>query len=143
MSDLKDVVAFMIEAYPHKKELSKERMTKMMYLVDLIAKKRAGHLITTINWRDNQYGSNVDEISELAQNDADINVVETGNFYGYEKELLGVRDGFISGLGKEEQAVVREVVRKTKDLYRDDFLEYVIRFDPDELEDESSEMEAV
>jgi len=64
-----DVIRYIINEYPHKDELSKARLNKMIYLADWKSAIDKGNLITDINWLFNHYGPYVKEIENLIAND--------------------------------------------------------------------------
>jgi hypothetical protein len=50
MARLRDVVAYLCHEYPHKGELSKARLTKMVYLADWRSAIERGSQVTDIEW---------------------------------------------------------------------------------------------
>ncbi len=51
MTELKDVMAYIIANYPFKGELSNARLTKMVYLTDWKNALLSGRQVTDISWR--------------------------------------------------------------------------------------------
>ncbi len=50
MAALKDIIAYYCDRYPHKEELSKARLTKMVYLADWKSAIVHGKQISDIKW---------------------------------------------------------------------------------------------
>ena len=50
MTELKEVISYLVSKYPHKDELSNARLTKMIYLADWRHAITQGNQITDIRW---------------------------------------------------------------------------------------------
>jgi len=62
MSKLRDIVAYFCSNYVYKDELSKVRLTKMVYLVDWRSAITDGKQLTRIQWHFNHYGPYVEDV---------------------------------------------------------------------------------
>ena len=62
MASIKDVLAYIITKYPYESELSKARLTKLVYLSDWESSVSRGKSITDLEWYFNHYGPYIDEI---------------------------------------------------------------------------------
>lgn len=126
------MLAYLCEYYPHKHELSKARITKMLYLADWRASITTGSQLTSINWRFNHYGPYVDDALEVAGRSDLLKVEETANMYGQPKTLLS-RSGKaveFSELRRGDREILDHVIKSTRDLYWNDFIELVYKTYP-------------
>lgn len=128
MPKLDDVMAYFCTHYPHKDELSKARLTKMVFLADwkmvLTAKKQ----ITPLVWTFNHYGPYLEEVKTTALAHPDrFTVSNTTNMYGYPKEVIGlVREESVSdSLSRTEIDALDHVIDQTKDLTWAPFIKLV------------------
>ena len=55
MNNLENVIAYFCLHYPHKRELSKARLTKLVYLADWFSALIFRRQITNINWIFNHF----------------------------------------------------------------------------------------
>ena len=104
---LRDVISYFCENYPHKDELSKARLTKMVYLADWKSAIENDKQLTDIKWVYNHYGPYVNDIAEIAHKDSAFKVTRT-------------RD-----LNNREKAVLDHIINTTKTLYWNNFIELV------------------
>lgn len=126
MYKLREIVRFLVSNYPHKKELSKARLTKMVYIADWKSALTYGRQLTDICWQFNHYGPYVDMVIDAAYEDPDIDVVSTTNMYGHPKVLINSRlqhDNF--RLSQGEMNILQYVIDETADMYWDEFIKYV------------------
>ena len=66
---LVDLVFYVIKNYPHKNELSKARLTKIIYLLDWKSSLDYWEQITDINWYFDSYWPYVTDIVKIAENE--------------------------------------------------------------------------
>lgn len=126
MADLKDVVAYLCVKYPHKQELSKARLTKMVYLADWLASINFRRQLTNISWVFNHFGPYVEDVVELARSDLDFDVCVDKTYHGSIKEVIAFNgDPGTVVLSEEERSVLEYVVKATKDKYWDEFIRLV------------------
>lgn len=128
MSKLKEILSYICYNYPHKNELSKSRLTKMVYLADWKSAIDRGSSITNIEWKYDFYGPFVEEIFELVLNDQDFIVVISSNKYGDKKHIINLRVGVtpsIKELTKSDIEILDYVIEKTKTLFYNDFIQLV------------------
>lgn len=126
MANLRDVLAFLCKNYPHKRELSKARLTKMVYLADWRASIALGRQLTPIEWKFNHYGPYVTDVVELARKDSIFEVFGDETVYGSPKEVikLAEEDAPVV-LPPEEEAILEHVVATTSPLTWEDFIKLV------------------
>ena len=124
---LHDLMLYICQKYPHKKELSKARMTKLIYLSDWKMSQNNGQTITRINWIFNHYGPYVDDVVNTAIVSQHLSVNRTATVYGSLKEVIVLEEEntYQPLLSHEEKVVIDEVIKETQDLYFSDFIDYV------------------
>jgi hypothetical protein len=126
MADLRDVVVYLCKHYPHPQELSKARLTKMVYLADWRSALSEDHQITNITWEFNHYGPYVRDVEQVARQDPDLTLTTTVSYYGAPKDLIAVRpDVREPRLSEEEREILDYVISNTKTLYWSDFINLV------------------
>lgn len=127
MSKLSDVMAYVCQRYPHKDELSKARLAKIIYLADWRAAIERGEQITDVQWKFNHYGPYVDDILETAERDNKrFKVVNTLNMYGNPKDVIKLKEA--SGkteLSAQDKEDINFIIEKTRRLYWKDFINLV------------------
>lgn len=135
MNKLKHVIRYFVKNYPYGNELSKTRITKMVYLADWISALKEGKQITDIKWYFDHYGPYVSDVYEAAQNDSHLHVRQTVSAYGSPKEVIALSDGkhksFLEILGlseelsKDEKEILDKVITETETLTWDSFIKLV------------------
>lgn len=126
---LEDALAYVCEKYPHKPELSKARVTKMIYLADWKSCLQYGSQISSIDWKFNHYGPYVDDATDVARSSTLLHLVETENMYGRAKTLISRSDAPFdpeqSSLTPQDVWCLDTVIEETKRLYWSDFISLV------------------
>lgn len=125
MSDLKSLVKYICKNYPYKHELSKARLTKMVYLADWRRALRTGHQLTEIKWRYNHYGPYVSDVIDQTRNDPNFKIEETVNQYGNVKELVTYIGPDDVKIEKSDAEDLDFVIEKTRTLTWDGFIKLV------------------
>src|SRR5687767_14879894 len=92
MDKLTSVMAYFCARYPHKDELSKARLTKMVYLADWRMALEHGDQITDIQWIFNHYGPYVHDVEDRAKESPLFKVRSTVNAYGSPAEIIQLVD---------------------------------------------------
>lgn len=64
---ISDVLLYFINKYPYPDELSKTRITKMVYLADLYKTQVIGEQLTEIKWYFDHYGPYVSDVYDAAK----------------------------------------------------------------------------
>ena len=143
--DLKDILVYLCENYPHKDDLSKTRITKMVYLVDWQYALDYGKIATGIEWKYNHYGPYVDDVYHCAIDNKDTFLVEsTDNYYGNRKEIINVIDGVVvPTLPKRLTVMLDHVINTTKDLNWEDFINMVYSTYPIESQNQHTPLDLV
>jgi uncharacterized protein YwgA len=127
MATTRDAVAYLVANYPLKAELSKARLTKMVYLADWKAALDFGRQITPINWRFHHFGPYVDDVHQIALSDPAFVVKSETNYYGNLKErieLVKPAETLVA-LHDWEKDILNHVIVETKPLNWDSFIKLV------------------
>ena len=126
MNKLRAIMAYFSTMYPHKSELSKARLTKLVYLADWFSALLENKKMSEINWVFNHYGPYVNDVFELATIDNDFSITPEKTVYGGDKYVIGYTGKDIStSLSEKEKAILDAIINKTKTMYFNDFIDYV------------------
>lgn len=126
MNKLQAIMAYFCINYPHKSELSKARLTKLVYLADWFSSLLDQHKATNIDWVFNHYGPYVDDVSNLAQRDESFSIMPEKTVYGGDKYVISYSgDGTDLALSEREKAILDAIIEKTQSMYFNDFIDYV------------------
>ncbi|MCK5718279.1 MAG: SocA family protein [Thiomargarita sp.] len=126
MNKLRSIMAYFSTMYPHKSELSKARLTKLVYLADWFSALLNNQKMSEINWIFNHYGPYVDDIFELASIDNDFAITPEKTPYGDDKHVILYTGEDISLiLSEKEKAILDAIINKTKTMYFNEFINYV------------------
>lgn len=143
MSTTADVAAYICEHYPHPSELSKTRLTKLVYLADWESAKRSGKQLTNIKWFFHNYGPYVDDVIDAVQGDGRFNVVTARNFYGDSKMEIRLSGAKLEtdSLGPDEKKILDDVIETTSAMYWNSFIKHVYSTAPIEKSDRFSQLD--
>lgn len=126
MNTLKDVIKYIFRHYPHKGELSKARLVKMIYLSDWKFCILYNKQITSIKWIFNHYGPYVSDVIELIEHDDDFVVKHVVNMFGDSKALIYLKDeAKAPEVSREVSDVLSFVINKTFMLNWNDFINLI------------------
>ena len=125
MAALRDVVAFICQNHPNPNELSKARLTKLVYLADWKMCLDVDHQMTETQWYFNHYGPYVPDVEQLARNDPAFFVEQTSNYYGGLKEIIRNVEYIQPQLNENERGVLKFCIENTKNLSWDDFIKLI------------------
>ncbi|BDI61878.1 Panacea domain-containing protein [Qipengyuania nanhaisediminis] len=128
MAALKNVMAWIIQNYPHERELSNARLTKMVYLSDWHHTVYANARMTDISWYFDNHGPFVWDIKNKASEERDwFRIVDTTNMYGSRKTIIELKGDFSDeiDLAQSEKTSISKMIERTKGLYWDDFITFV------------------
>lgn len=121
---ISDLIKFLCVKYPYPNELSKARLTKLIYLIDWESSKRKGFQVTDIEWYFDSFGPFVSDVYDIADEDSNIKVTPTTTVYGSKKILISY-NGDLPEFPKDIKEIAEEVINDTKHLNFDDFIKYV------------------
>lgn len=126
MERLRDVLLYFCKHYPHPHELSKARLTKMVYLADWRSALTNREQITPIEWEFNHFGPYVRDVENVARHDPDLVVTPTTSLYGAPKDLIAARPGAAEPvIDDDTKEILDFVIEQTKKLYWNDFIALV------------------
>ena len=126
MDKVKNIVAYFCLKYPHENELSKARLTKLVYLADWVSALVCGKQLTNIKWIFNHYGPYVNDVVETARNDINFNIIPARTYFGGEKYIISFNgDEDDIDLTSKEKDILNAIIEKTKTMYFNDFIDYV------------------
>lgn len=127
MAETVDVIGYLVEKYPYKSELSKARLTKMVYLADWVSCISFGAPLTDTEWYFNHYGPYVDDIVDIARGDGRFSVEGSVNMYGATKTVVGLRGkpDVWPSLSARDRRVLDHVINSTMGLNWQQFIKSV------------------
>ncbi|AGR76483.1 conserved hypothetical protein (DUF4065 domain) [Aliarcobacter butzleri 7h1h] len=126
MNKIENIMAYLCKYYPYKKELSKARLTKLVYLSDWFSAVINQKQITNIKWIFNHFGPYVDDVTNTAINSNYFRILNTTTKYGDEKSIIcfdGIEDDI--DISEKDKQILDFVISKTKNMYFDEFITYV------------------
>lgn len=126
---LNDLIKYFCSMYPHSQELSKARLTKMIYLADWENFKLSNNQLSDIKWYFDNFGPYVTDVVDTAYNDPDVRLVSTRTIYGTEKTLIEYK-GVTPTLDESVRTILDQVIESTKALSWKSFIEYVYATPP-------------
>ncbi|WP_214818320.1 Panacea domain-containing protein [Exiguobacterium sp. s131] len=130
MLKIKQILRYFVENYPYKNELSKTRITKMVFLADWYSCLSTGKQLTSINWYFDHYGPYVSDVFEAAKKDRRLQVKQEINSFGTLKEVVSLKDDIffyydhrkIEGITK---SILDQVIDDTKNMNWTEFINYI------------------
>lgn len=130
MLKIKQILRYFVENYPYKSELSKTRITKMVFLADWYSCLSTGKQLTSIKWYFDHYGPYVSDVFEAAKKDRRLQVKQEVNSFGTLKEVVSLRDDTffyydnrkIEGITK---SILDQVIDDTKNMNWTEFINYI------------------
>lgn len=130
MAELNKVIRYFAFHYPYKNELSKTRMTKMVYLADWFSAQKYGSQLTEIKWFFDDYGPYVRDVYEVAKKDNKLTIKEEMSTYNFPKQVIALKKDTESALdlgelSSRDRAILEEVIEETKSLNFSEFVEFV------------------
>ncbi|MDU7411272.1 MAG: Panacea domain-containing protein [Anaerococcus sp.] len=126
---LRNVLLYIVKNYPYGDDLTKTRITKLVYLIDWEYTKKYGKQMTEISWYFDHYGPYVSDVLDEADEDKTVSIQSTLSNFGtikyivrpkYDKELIHYED-----LDVSEIEVINKVFENTKMLSWNQFINYV------------------
>lgn len=128
-TNLNNLIKYFCANYPHSQELSKARLTKMIYLADWENFKISQEQISEIEWYFDNFGPYVNDVIDVAYNDPDVRVVSTRTIYGTDKTLIEYQ-GESPNLDVQTKSILDKVINDTKPLSWKSFIDYVYSTPP-------------
>jgi uncharacterized phage-associated protein len=127
MSELIDIMVYLLKNYPYKSELSNARLTKLVYLADWRFALKNKRQITEINWKFDNFGPFVWDIYNAAKSNQNVfTIEEIPNFYGNKKKLIKLSDeNYPISITSDEKNTLDYVINSTKILDWNRFIQLV------------------
>lgn len=114
MAQLRDVVAYLCKRYPHKQELSKARLSKMIYLGEFRSATTKGRRLTDQTWTFSHLGPYLGEMDEFPFPDESFRVTKGTSIYGDPMEVVTVlEDVEFPSLTEEDRRILDLVVKES------------------------------
>lgn len=128
MNKINYILRYFTKNYPYKDELSKTRLTKMVFLADWFSAQRNKSQITDIRWHYNHYGPFVNDVYKAAKRDKLLIIKSDYSAFGSPKEVISLKNEKeyrLEGLNEQEIKILDDVIDKTKTLNWSEFIKLV------------------
>jgi hypothetical protein len=127
MAAIKDLLFYILSNYPHPSDLSKARVTKLVYLADWKHAIDHGSQITHINWYFNTHGPFVWDVVRTAEkHNALFDTEGSHTPYGDPKTLIRARSrDYEARLTDSELDIADHVIEATSDLSWKQFINLI------------------
>ena len=125
MRKLEAVICYLLDTYPHKRDMVDYRLTKTVYLIDWVSCKRHDKQITKTMWLFDRRGPYVDDILIESLRSKNIKAIYLDNPSNPYFTFIGDSDEVLKALTEEEISVIDFVIKHTKALYTMNF-EYLV-----------------
>ncbi|OLO40326.1 hypothetical protein BTR23_07505 [Alkalihalophilus pseudofirmus] len=131
MAKIKEVIYYFLINYPYKDELSKTRLTKMVYLADWESALSYGKQITKIDWYFDHYGPYVPDVYEVVIKDRKLNIKHGHSAFGNPKQTIEFDEHYQDyslekiKLDDNQKKILDKVIADTKFLNWNDFIKHV------------------
>lgn len=131
---LRSVMRYIVKNYPFPDDLTKTRITKLVYLIDWENTKKNGKQITNINWYFDHYGPYVSDVLDEADKDSCVSIESTISNFGTIKYIVKPKidknELVYDDLTVNDIEIINSVIRETKNLSWNKFIDYVYSTDP-------------
>ncbi|UDK97157.1 SocA family protein [Lysinibacillus sphaericus] len=133
MVKIKHIVRYFVKNYPYKNELSKTRVTKMVYLADWYSSLDYGEQLTDIDWYFDHYGPYVPDVYNAVVEDKHLVINEDITAFGTTKAVISLkiknpRNVFESApirISDNCKGILDMVIEDTEKLNWNEFIDYV------------------
>lgn len=144
MANLLDVIGYICENYPYKNELSKARLTKLVYLSDWKSAIEQGRQISNIKWVFNHHGPYVDDVYQEAYQSHLFKIIRELNVYGNEKVIINLaHKKNWESLSYDDIKCIDHVIKETQSMYWSSFINLVYSTYPVVISDKYSRINLV
>ncbi len=131
---LRSIIRYIVKNYPYPDDLTKTRITKLVYLIDWENVKKYGCQMTNIAWYFNHYGPYVADVLDTAYEDKSVCVKSTMSNFGTVKYIVKPKASknelMYDDLTSNDKNIIEKVVGKTKNFYWNEFINYVYSTEP-------------
>jgi uncharacterized protein YwgA len=131
LSKCRYVLRYFALNYPYKHELSKTRITKMVYIADWFSAQKSQKQITDIKWYFDHYGPYVSDVYDEAVRDRKLTIQHEYSAFGAPKDVIALSKVYNSAqleldlLNSRETNILDKVIERTKNLNWSEFIDYV------------------
>ncbi|WP_459880504.1 Panacea domain-containing protein [Desulfothermus naphthae] len=141
---MREIIRYICDHYPYQNELSKARLTKLVYLADWKAALKYGKQLTNITWFFNYYGPYVEDVFNEAKEDPHLEIKRDMTIFGDPKTIIiSKKKSKKYDLTEEEIDILKEVIEETKSLYWDQFVDLIYSTYPVKTQDKFSVLDLV
>ena len=131
---LRSVMRYIVKNYPYPDDLTKTRITKLVYLIDWENVKEYGSQITNIEWFFDHYGPYVSDVLDEADEDKTVSISSTISNFGTVKYIVKPKrdkeELLYDDLTDNDKDIIDRVIDKTKNFYWNEFINYVYSTEP-------------
>ena len=131
---LRSVMRYIVKNYPYPDDLTKTRITKLVYLIDWENVKEYGSQITNIEWFFDHYGPYVSDVLDEADEDKTVSINSTISNFGTVKYIVKPKrdkeELLYDDLTDNDKDIIDRVIDKTKSFYWNEFINYVYSTEP-------------
>lgn len=131
---LRSVMRYIVKNYPYPDDLTKTRITKLVYLIDWENVKEYGTQITNIEWFFDHYGPYVSDVLDEADEDKTVSINSTISNFGTVKYIVKPKNDkkelLYDDLTDNDKDIIDRVIDKTKSFYWNEFINYVYSTEP-------------
>ena len=125
---------YIVKNYPYPDDLTKTRITKLVYLIDWENVKKYGNQMTSIEWYFDHYGPYVSDVLDEADEDKNISIKSTISNFGTVKYIVRPKKDknklTYDDLSENDMNIINKVIKDTKDYYWNEFINYVYETEP-------------
>lgn len=143
---IENILHYILNEYPYPNELTKTRITKMVYLVDWYSALEFQEQFSGINWYFDHYGPYVSDVLDVADDDKDVKIKETVSAYGGVKYIVEPKDKnkkLEVNLSEKERKLIDQVIKDTEDLSWNKFIDFVYDTAPIKKKNKYSNLDLV
>ncbi len=144
---LRDVIRYFVQNYPYSDDLTKTRLTKMVYLTDWFSAQQNKRTVTDIVWFFDHYGPYVTDVIDCASRDKELKVKSSSTVYGTPKTLIATKHPEASidipSLNDDDERLMQKVIDETKNFSWTKFIDYVYSTWPFVTQQRYSELDLV
>lgn len=133
MTTLENIIIYILQNYPKNcaYNLSKARITKMVYLIDWKKCISSGKQMTNIKWYFDNYGPFVFDVDNVINKSAYIESIKEFTVYGHIKTNYKLKDSsIVVDLPEEDRKIIDFVINETTFLSWDNFIALVYSTHP-------------
>ncbi|WP_455258419.1 Panacea domain-containing protein [Peptoniphilus asaccharolyticus] len=131
---LRSVMRYIVKNYPYPDDLTKTRITKLVYLIDWENVKEYGSQITNIEWFFDHYGPYVSDVLDEADEDKTVSINSTISNFGTVKYIVKPKrdkeELSYDDLTDNDKLIIDRVIEETKSFYWNEFINYVYSTEP-------------